>query len=195
MSLCVVFCTADIPAFILNAFLRRTVEHLKREYSFCANEKAENCALILTSSEIANVKPSVPPMKTFQSPFLGKTVEEVGDWFILNITNKRRLPKPCMPYCYIVLDQQSVKDGTCVFASIQGGQLQHLRCDFYVAYDNGMQCTEKQSIDEGVIGQFMRSGVIMTRERLKLALDGGLYIEGGEVKEDPDFVDTLNGQS
>ncbi|CAA7260774.1 unnamed protein product [Cyclocybe aegerita] len=196
MSLCVVFCTTDIPAYILNSFLRRTVEHLKREYSFCADEKAEDCVLILTSDNIASAQPSTLPMKTFQSPFLGKTVEELRDWFTLNITNKRvpTKSKSCMPYCFIVLDQRSVKDETCVFASTQGGRLQHLRSDFYVAYDNAMQCTEKQRIDEGVIGQFLRSGVVMTRERLKLALDGGLYIEGGEVKEDQDFLDALNEQ-
>jgi hypothetical protein len=39
------------------------------------------------------------------------------------------------------------------------------------------------------MGSFMRSGMTMTKENLRLAQDGGLYIEDGEVKLDQAWRD------
>ncbi len=85
---------------------------------------------------------------------------------------------------------------TVVFSSVTQdsapGEIHSLRCEFGVALENAVSCEFGQSIKEGSMGCFMRSGVTMTKENLKLVMNGGLYIEGGEVKLDQAWRDFSN---
>ncbi|KAF8057829.1 hypothetical protein FPV67DRAFT_1723631 [Lyophyllum atratum] len=92
-----------------------------------------------------------------------------------------RQPVRSQPF-FLVLDAQSIEDGTCLFVCTRDAPLQSLRCDFDRALQCANLCDIGRSIEDGFMGSFMRSGVIMTKANQKLAGDGGLYIEGGEVK-------------
>jgi hypothetical protein len=98
-----------------------------------------------------------------------------------------------MSHCFLVLDNESIEDESCIFVATQysaPGEIHSLRCDFDVAYQNALICDVQEiSIEEGVPGSFMRSGVTMTKENLELALKGDLCIEDGEVKLDEEWRD------
>ena len=85
-----------------------------------------------------------------------------------------------------MIDDESTEDDSCIFVCTQNsalGEIHSLRCGFEVALENVVVCdVEGRPMEEGLMGSFMRSGVTMTKDNLKLAQDGGLYIEGGEVK-------------
>ncbi|CAA7260773.1 unnamed protein product [Cyclocybe aegerita] len=197
MSLCAVFCIADIPSHVLNAFVERSEQFLRGEYPFFHDTRVEDHLVILTSTEDIPDEGAPLPIHSFKSPFLDQTVEDIRDWFDLNITQDEDFEIVYMPYCFVVLDERSVTDETCLFVStdVEDAPFKSIRCDFYVAYHVAIQCTETQTIEEDYIGFFLRSGMVMTRELKKLALDGGLYIEGGEVKVDQEFKDLMEEYS
>lgn len=95
-----------------------------------------------------------------------------------------------------MLDDKSTEDDSCIFVCTQDeeapGEIHSLRCEFDVALENAVACHFGQSIEEGSLGCFMRSGVTMTKENLKLAQNGGCYIEGGEVKVNQAWRDFSN---
>jgi len=102
-----------------------------------------------------------------------------------------------MPHCFLVIDDETREDDSCIFVCTQDsapGEIQgSLRCGFEVALQNVVACgVQGKSIEEGLMGSFMRSGMTMTKENLKLAQDGGLYIEDGEVKLDQAWRDFSN---
>lgn len=66
--------------------------------------------------------------------------------------------------------------------------MQSVRCDFELAMQNATLCEMGRSMEQ-LMGRFMRAGVIMTKANQKLVSNGGLYIEGGEVKLDQAWRD------
>lgn len=123
-----------------------------------------------------------PPANFSPKAFIGNTIEQVREWFDAKITQTRH--KEFMRHCFLVLDKQTTEDETCIFFCTQDAPLQWLRCHFDIAYENANNCDQGQAIEEGTMGRFMRSGIIMTKANEKLVSNGGLYIEGGEVKLD-----------
>ena len=91
-----------------------------------------------------------------------------------------------MSNCFLVLDDQSAEDDTCVFVATQDappGEIHSLRCGFEVAMANAIICgIQGRSIEEDVLGSFMRSGITMTKENLELANNEGVYVGDGEIK-------------
>jgi len=147
--------------------------------------------VIIDTKDITTItEGSSPPVSSSPTAFLNRTLQEVRDWFGANITQP--CPEGFMPYCFLVLDDKSTEDNSCVFVCTQDsapGEIESLRCEFDVALDNAVVCDMGQSIEEGSMERFMRSGVTMTKENLKLVMHGGLYIEGGEVKLDQRWRD------
>jgi hypothetical protein len=137
---------------------------------------------------------SSPQIPSSPTAFLGHTLLEIRDWFDENITQPHS--ERYTPHCFLVLDDETVEDHTCIFVCTQDsapGEIQSLRCTFDLAMQNVISCDfQGHSIEEGTMGNFMRSGVTMTKENLKLVMDGGLYIEGGEVKLDQAWRDFRN---
>lgn len=154
-----------------------------------SKETSERIVIIDTENLSNITKGSSTPVEPFTSPFLGKTVEEVSSWFDSNITQPERTGY--MHNCFLILDAQSVDDETCIFVCTRDAPLQSLRCDFYLAAQNAVICEMGQNMKEGIMGSFMRSGEVMTKENLKLVESGGLYIEDGEVKLDESWRNFL----
>ncbi|PPQ69119.1 hypothetical protein CVT26_003567 [Gymnopilus dilepis] len=182
---CAVFCIAPIPTATLNLFLACVQEYLEEiaEPDFVVPVSSR--IVLIDSKDISTItKGSSPPITSCPTDFFGYTLREVCDWFNANIGD------PCaqgyMSNCFFVLDDQSAEDDTCVFACPQEappGGIHSLRCGFEVAMVNAITCgIQGRSIEEGVMGRFMRSGVTMTKENLELANNRGRYIEDGEVK-------------
>lgn len=135
-------------------------------------------------------KGSSHPVDSSPTAFVGMAVQEVRDWFDANITQVER--EGFMQNCFLVLDAQSVEDETCFFVCTQDAPLQSLRCNFDVALQNAVICDDGQSIEDGAMGSFMRSGMIMTKDNWELAMNGGVYIEDGEVLVDQAWKDFLD---
>jgi hypothetical protein len=151
--------------------------------------------VIIDTKDITTItKGSSPPVASSPTAFVGLSLKEVRDWFDANITQPR--PKGFMPHCFLVIDDESTEEGSCVFVCTQDSppeELHSLRCDFDLALQNAVTCgVQGKSIEEGLMGSFMRSGMTMTKENLKLAQDRGLYIEDGEVKLDEAWRDFSN---
>ncbi|KAF8057830.1 hypothetical protein FPV67DRAFT_555789 [Lyophyllum atratum] len=184
-----VFCMADIPASTLNLLLECSAEYMEE---FEGDElDISEYIVIVNTKEISSIsKGSSLPVDSSPTAFVGHTVQEIRDWFDANITQPKQ--KGFMRHCFLVLDAQSIEDESCLFVCTRDAPLQLLRCDFEVALESAMVCDGGQSIEEGSMGRFMRSGVIMTKANQKLASDGGLYIEGGEVKLNQAWRDFSN---
>ncbi|KAF8957045.1 hypothetical protein BDZ97DRAFT_1924884 [Flammula alnicola] len=191
---CPVFCTADIPTSTLNLLLHCTEEYISEFNEPNDNANVSDMIVFIDSKDITTItKGSSPPITSSPTAFLGHTLQQVRDWFDANITQP--CPNGYMPYCFLVLDGESAEDDSCIFVCTQDsalGEIHSLRCEFGVAMQNAVACDQGQSIEEGSMGSFMRSGVTMTKENLKLVQDGGLYIEDGEVKLDQGWRDFRN---
>ncbi|KAF8066893.1 hypothetical protein FPV67DRAFT_1450014 [Lyophyllum atratum] len=177
---CPVFCIADIPASMLNLLLECSEEYM-REFEGDDLDISQDI-VIMNTKEVSSIsKGSSLPVDSSPTAFVGHTVWEIRDWFDANITQPRR--KGFMQYWFLVLDAQSIEDESCLFVCTLDVPMQSLRCDFDVALQNAVLCEVRgHSIEsEGLMGCYMRSGVIMTKANLKLACDGGLYMERGEV--------------
>ncbi|KAF8187789.1 hypothetical protein BJ912DRAFT_969671 [Pholiota molesta] len=192
---CPVFCTADIPTTTLDLLLECTEEYLAGFNSGNYIAHVSDRLVIIDTKDITTItKGSSPPVASSPTAFVGLSLKEVRDWFDANITQRR--PKGFMPHCFLVIDNESTEDDSCVFVCTQDsapGELHSLRCGFEVALQNAVTCgVQGKSIEEGLMGSFMRSGMTMTKGNMKLAQDRGLYIEGGEVKLDEAWRDFSN---
>ncbi|KAF9465330.1 hypothetical protein BDZ94DRAFT_1254306 [Collybia nuda] len=188
---CPVFCITDIPTSALDLLLQCTEEYLEEyripDYKLHTPDRI----VIMDTKDVSSIsRGSSVPVSLSPAAFVGMTVQEIRDWFDTNITQTGR--EGFMHHCFLVLDAQSVTDESCLFVCTQDAPLQSLRCDFDVALQNAVVCNDGQSIEEGAMGSFMRSEMIMTKANLKLAMNGGVYMEGGEVKVDQAWKDFLN---
>ncbi|PPQ67446.1 hypothetical protein CVT26_007240 [Gymnopilus dilepis] len=192
---CPVFCTANIPVTTLNYLLECSEEYLSEFDKLRTPMPIYHYMVIMDSKNLSTItEGSSPPVTSCPTAFLGHTLQEIHDWFQTNISQ---------PYasgysssCFLVLDEESEEDDTCIFVCTQDeapGEIHSLRCGFELALQNAVVCgIGGDSMEEGVLGSYMRSGVTMTKEHYKLALNGGCYIEDGEVKVDQacrDFLD------
>jgi len=195
MGRCPVFCTADIPATTLDLLFECTDEYLSEFNSPNNITHASDVLIIIDTKDTATItKESSPPIASSPTAFLGVSLKEVHEWFDANITQPHL--EGFTQHCFLVIDDESTEDDTCIFVSTLDsapGEIHSLRCGFEVALLNVIACDiQEQSIEEGFMGSYMRSGMTMTKENLKLAMDGGLYIEGGEVKLNQAWRDFSN---
>ena len=142
---------------------------------------------------------------TFTSPFAGQSAEEVREWFSAHMAQNPERRGKWTRLSFVVLDEQTLQDeSTCLFVYTTGAgddddedqsiETQSLRCDFYLALGNAMDCEMGAGgIEDGLMGSFMRQGIVMTREGYEIAAKGGIYMEDGEVKKDPFWADFAKG--
>jgi hypothetical protein len=214
---CAVFCTADIPATVsqrksptyrykvlfssilalqtLHLLFECTEEYLSQFNSPNDTIHVSDWLIIIDTKDIATItKVSSLPIASSPTAFLGLSLKEVRDWFDANITQPHS--EGFIPHCFLVIDDESTEDDSCIFVCTRDsapGEIHSLRCGFELALQNVVTCdVQGRSIEEGLMGSFMRSGVTMTKGNLKLAQDGGLYIEDGEVKLDQAWRDFSN---
>jgi len=147
--------------------------------------------------------------RTPTTPFLEHTVQEVRDWFDVNIVLLQR--KGFMHSCFLVLDERTNEDDTCLFVwtneeaheeriQTNGDPLcgtpdspfLSLRCHFDMAMEVATLCDVGKEIEYGTMGSFRRSGTVMDKDCLNLVMNGGLYFGGGEVNLDQSWRDFRN---
>ena len=179
----------------MNLFLECVQEYLEEIAELNFVVPVSSRIVLIDSKDISTItKGSSPPITSCPTDFFGYTLREVCDWFNANIGD------PCaqgyMSNCFIVLDDQSTEAHTCVFVCPQEappGEIHSIRCGFEIVMANATACgIQGRSIEEDVMGSFMRSGVTMTKENWELANNDGVYIENGERKVDEawrNFVD------
>jgi hypothetical protein len=190
-----VFFPSILALQTLDLLLECTEEYLSEFNSPNYTAHVSDRLVIIDTKDIATInKGSSLPIASCPTAFLGLSLKEVRDWFDANITQPYL--KGFTPHCFLVIDDESTEDHSCIFVCTQDsapGEIHSLRCGFEVALQNVVACDiQGESIEEGLLGSFMRSGVTMTKENLKLAEDGGLYIEDGEVKLDQAWRDFSN---
>jgi hypothetical protein len=150
----------------LDLLLECTEEYLSKFNTPNYTTLVSDRLVIMDTKDIATItKGASLPITTSPTAFLGLSLEEVRDWFDANITQRR--PKGFMPHCFLVIDNESTEDDSCVFVCTQDsapGELHSLRCGFEVALQNAVTCgVQGKSIEEGLMGSFMRSGMTMTK--------------------------------
>ena len=99
----------------LNLFLQCTEEYLS-EYN-PTPDVSEDIVIIDTKDITTITKGSSPHITSSPTAFLGHTLQEVHDWFDANITQPR--PKRFMHHCFLVLDDKSAEDESCIFVCTQ----------------------------------------------------------------------------
>ncbi|KAF9476151.1 hypothetical protein BDN70DRAFT_882798 [Pholiota conissans] len=189
-----IFCTADLPASTLNTFLEcldETVEQYKREIVGNPMESTADYVIFMTSLDEKSISSNeFAPVEAFTSPFPDWSLERLRDWFKTNCTKVSGVT--CNTF--IVFDKQSAEDETCLLVDVHDSTaISSVRTDFYVPVREATTMEfGGEWLDESILGCFRRSGVVMTKENLKLASDGGMYIEEGEVKVDQAWKDFRN---
>ena len=108
---------------------------------------------------------SSPQIPSSPTAFLGHTLQEICDWFDENITQPE--PEGYAPCCFLVLDDKTVEDDTCIFVCTDdSGEIQSLRCTFDLVMWNFIGCHElNESVDDNM-GYFIKSGATMTKENM-----------------------------
>ncbi|KAF9481461.1 hypothetical protein BDN70DRAFT_991865 [Pholiota conissans] len=186
-----IFCTAEIPEEILSSFIACTEDAISENH--WPESKPVDYVVFMTTLDPGTrvADNAFAPMGAFASPFLGWTLEQLRDWFRVHCDPKSG---DYSRYTFIVLDDQSVKDETCLLVDHHDSTvISSLRADFYAPLPEALGIEYRGAwMEEGILGSFMRSGIVMTKENMKLAMNGGLYIERGEVKLDQAWKDFRN---
>ena len=126
--------------------------------------------VFMDTKDISNITAvSSPQIPSSPTAFLGHTLPEIRDWFDENITQPES--EIYMPYCFLVLDDKTVEDDSCIFVCTNNdsapGEIQSVRCTFDVVMANVIACDVKgETIDDDTMGEFFRSGVTMTKENV-----------------------------
>ncbi|MCJ1401154.1 hypothetical protein MMC11_004366 [Xylographa trunciseda] len=129
-----VFCTADIPASTLNAFLTRltnrnsSLEHLEMPHSG---------VLIVQTPEVPHTatRASRAPLAAFRSPFLGQTQEQMTAFFKTHV--QQHDPTGISVHSvstFIILDERSVSEELCLIVS-EAAEPASARCEFDLAVE------------------------------------------------------------
>ena len=97
---------------------------------------------------------SSPQIPSSPTAFLGHTLQEIQDWFDENITQPYTEGSMYLPGCFVVLDDRTVEDDTCIFVyTDDSGEIQSLRCTFDVVMWNIICCDLGESVDDPM-GEF-----------------------------------------
>ena len=179
----------------LDYFLQCTEKYLIEVDTSEPPEPMSESIVFIDSKDITTITDGTsPPITSCPTAFCGHSIHEIHGWFETNISQPRA--NGYLHHCYLILDDKSAEDDTCIFVCTLDsapGEIKSLRCGFEIALQTAHVCgIGGDSIEEGVMGSFMRSGVTMTKENLKLARNRGRYIENGEVKVDQAWKDFIN---
>ncbi|KAH9478230.1 hypothetical protein JR316_0008683 [Psilocybe cubensis] len=190
-SRCAVFCTADIPASELDTLLMITEEHkLGNRESFQSSDFIiSDWMVIMTSEDVSEIPHLLTqPVQPFRSPLIGKSIEEVAAWYDTNII------QPNVPGFYfgafVVMDEEALQEQLCTVVHMKKGleNIELLGCEWILALQMASILDLDHAFEE-TIQRYIRKGVIMTLENLKLAMSAGRYLEGMEVKIDEVWKD------
>ena len=127
---------------------------------------AASTLAIMTADNIRNFSfgPSLPT-EILQSPFQGKSVEEIHIWFNSNLD--RFGTDEVMETVFVILDTRTIEDGTCLLVSAldDAKTSKSLRSDSYMVLAAEMNTVIGNDTFEGdLYGSIARSGFVLTEE-------------------------------
>jgi hypothetical protein len=167
----------------LDAFLQCIeifVEERKKQFFGVDDYTLSDEIAFITSKDLSTITSGATrPAKAFRSPFVGESIEQVGDWFVKNIVPSNGYTRRA----FVVMDSQTVEDNTCIVVRATVDEVESFRCDFDVAQlqINSLEFGS-EGMREGVRALFLETGEVMTKEKFYFALQGWLYIEDGKQK-------------
>ncbi|KAI9702599.1 MAG: hypothetical protein M1836_001079 [Candelina mexicana] len=102
-----VYCTAQLPRKVIDEFLEGVYSTPSHSYQFC----------LITTTDVSSLKePSHSPVKTFESPFVGRRSGICGG-YVSEYTSSNSL---LSQKAFVYLDKQTAKDGfTCCIADAE----------------------------------------------------------------------------
>ncbi|KAG9190069.1 hypothetical protein G6011_08157 [Alternaria panax] len=111
-----VFCTASIPRQMLEEFI--TLSHGVPEFE----EEDEGPAVLIDTQDISRITSytSVPLSDDLSTPFLDWSAEAIIEWAEQHLNRQR---DGIAPYELVILDQQTLKDKTCLLVTTKDGEL------------------------------------------------------------------------
>jgi hypothetical protein len=142
---------------------------------------SDEIAFITSKDVSAITSGATRPAKSFTSPFLGETVQQVSDWFVANI---RPIDDGFTGFSFLVMDSQTVEDNTCLLVcNLLDSEVETVRCDFDVAQSqiNSIEFGS-EGMRDGYRDLFMDTGEVMTRELYDISVEGRLYVEDKKLK-------------
>jgi len=176
-----VICISDIPEATLDSFLQcieNTIEE-KKEWMFGCDDTLSDEIAFITSKDLSTITSGATrPAKAFRSPFVGESIEQVGDWFVKNIEPSDEYTH----YSFVVMDSRTAEDNTCIVVWATDDEVESFRCDFNVAQleINSLEFGS-EGVRDGLRDLFLETGEVMTKEKRDLAINGGLYIKDGKL--------------
>lgn len=144
--------------------------------------------VLMTSKDLSTIHHGMSsPVQPFTSPFIGQTIEEMVAWFQHNILEPNM--KGYDGSGFIVFDSESLEEEVCTIVSLNVSEetdepYETVRCDFTIAVTIANVVAMGRDLDDAGARCFINSGVVMTKERVKIVSDGGMYFDGMEVKYD-----------
>lgn len=216
-----VFCTADIPIAVsglvlstsnlphftsnLETISLQTLESFlvkseKCYYDLCTWDDEEvdlsEHFVLMTSKDLSTIRDGMSsPVQPFASPFIGDTIQEMVAWFQENISEPE--VQGYHSSGFIVFDSESLEEEVCTIVSFNiyeeetNKLYETVRCDFTIAITITTCLSVGKDFDDIGARCFGNSGVLMTKERSKIVSDGGMYLDGMEVKYDEFWRDFI----
>ena len=138
----------------------------------------------ITSKDISTkatvISGATRPARAFTSPFLGETIEQVNDWFIVN---NRVIDNGYTGFSFLVMDSQTAEDNTCLVVCNLSDEVETIRCNFDVAQDQILSIKFGcEGMRDGYRDLFINTGEVMTKELYDISFKGRLYVEDGKLK-------------
>ncbi|KAF9046175.1 hypothetical protein BJ165DRAFT_1403665 [Panaeolus papilionaceus] len=188
-----IFCIADIPMITFNKLVEEAFGYMSPSEQAMLSDVGlgpQEAFVLITSTDITTIRHGLTlPVTPFVSPFKGKTIQEMSAWFSENVCPVGE-DGGYNSELFVVLDAEAVEDHICTIVSIMEGFVQTLRVDFALLLTTLFSLnTFNATIDEGPIGAFHRTGIAMTKDNFELVLNGGMYLDGMEVKIDEAWRD------
>ncbi|RYN19423.1 hypothetical protein AA0115_g10775 [Alternaria tenuissima] len=110
-----IFCNASIPRQILEEFV--TLSHGVPDV-----EDVESLAVLVDTQDVSQITSyiSVPISDNLPMPFLDWSAEDIIEWAAQHLDRQR---DGIVPYELVILDQQTLKDKTCLLVTTKDGEL------------------------------------------------------------------------
>ncbi|KAL1793873.1 hypothetical protein ACET3X_007294 [Alternaria dauci] len=110
-----IFCTASIPRQVLEEFV--TLSHGVPDF-----EEVDGIAVLVDTQDISQITSyiSAPVSEDPSTPFLNWSAQDVIAWAAQHLDRKR---DGIAPYELVILDQQTLKDRTCLLVTTKDGEL------------------------------------------------------------------------
>ena len=141
---------------------------------------SDEIAFITSKDMSAITSGATRPTKAFTSPFLGETIQQVGDWFMANISP---IEDGFTGISFLVMDSQTVEDNTCLVVCAVLDEVETVRCNFDVAQDQIISIEfGSEGMRDARHAPFMDTGEVMTKELYDICLEGRLYVKDGKLK-------------